>query len=64
MIRREGYKLCFNDVTDQAVQENNTMDEFKMYKESHSIELAWSIISTLSVLCYAAAYGLDSFFNQ
>jgi type IV secretory pathway component VirB8 len=64
MIRREGYKLCFNDFTDQAIQESSMLDEFKIYKNNQSIELAWSIISTLSILCCAAAYGLDGIFNQ
>lgn len=64
MIRREGYKLCFNDFTNQLTKAKNQSDEFKAYKDADSIELAWSIISALSAICCAAAYGLNSLYNQ
>lgn len=61
LMEREGYRLRFNDFNPDKITEIN---EPKIYKPKDAIENAWAIISTVSIICLACAYGLDMLYGD
>jgi hypothetical protein len=61
LIERDGYALRFNDFNPEIKEEKN---EPLIYKDENAVEKAWSIISIVSIICLACAYGLDSLYGD
>jgi len=60
LMERDGYRLRFNDFNPGAKTDAN---EPKVYKNDDAIKNAWNIISTVSIICLACAYGLDMLYG-
>ncbi len=60
LMERDGYKLVFNDFNPDVKEEHN---EPKMYKNDSAVDKAWNVISVVSIICLACAYGLDALYG-
>lgn len=61
LMERDGYKLRFGDfIPDKKEEEHN---EPKMYKNDTAVDKAWTVISVVSIICLACAYGLDALYG-
>lgn len=60
LMERDGYKLRFNDFNPDVKEE---FSEPKIYKNDGAVDKAWTVISIVSIICLACAYGLDALYG-